>query len=131
MNATLELDGIPVITQLEIAGTVPERMRGLLGREGLAAGQGFYIPTCGSVHTFGMRFAIDLIFVDRDWRVRRVVRNVGPHRAVWGGWGAAGVIEVASGWLTVPALVPGALLRLCQAPGSTPAVPVAGAGGRP
>ena len=50
-------------------------------------GEALLIERCGSVHTVGMRFALDLVFLDRGWRVVRVARNVGPGR--WMVWGAA------------------------------------------
>jgi uncharacterized protein len=54
------------------------------------------IRRCRSVHTFGMRFPLDLVFVDRDWRVVRLVRDVGPRRIV-SCREAVAVIEVAAG----------------------------------
>jgi uncharacterized membrane protein (UPF0127 family) len=54
------------------------------------------IRRCRWVHTFGMRFPLDLVFVDRDWRVVRLVRDVGPRRIVRCP-GATAVIEVAAG----------------------------------
>lgn len=77
-------------------------MRGLLGLNGLGPGSALVIERCGAVHTLGMRFSIDLIFLDRAWRVVRVVRNVSPGRLlVWGGWRAARVIESETGCLAV------------------------------
>jgi uncharacterized membrane protein (UPF0127 family) len=69
----------------------------LLGLAFLDAGDNaLLIPRCRSVHTFGMRFRLDLVFVDRDWRVVRLVRNVGPQRFV-SCRDAAAVIEVRAG----------------------------------
>jgi uncharacterized membrane protein (UPF0127 family) len=47
------------------------------------AGLGLLIPRCRSVHTFGMRFALDLIFLDRDRRPCSVRRGVPPRRLAW------------------------------------------------
>lgn len=41
------------------------------------------IPRCRSVHTFGMRFPIDVAFLDRDGRVLRLARGVPPNRVLW------------------------------------------------
>ena len=46
-------------------------MRGLLGRASLPAGEGILLRPAGSVHTFFMRFPIDVVFLDRDEVVRR------------------------------------------------------------
>jgi len=47
------------------------------------AGTGLLIPRCSSVHTFGMRFALDLVFLDRDGRPCSVRRAVAPRRLAW------------------------------------------------
>jgi uncharacterized membrane protein (UPF0127 family) len=67
-------------TQLEVAGTGGSRRKGLLGRESLLPGEGLWIKPCESVHTFFMRFAIDLVYLDRKLCVRKVRSNVGPWR---------------------------------------------------
>lgn len=55
------------------AETVAERARGLLGRAPLCAGQGMYLSPCRSVHSFGMSYALDLVYIDRLNRVCKVV----------------------------------------------------------
>jgi len=85
--------------QAEIACTLVTRLRGLLGRDGLPEGTLMYIIPCNSIHTLGMRFAIDLLFVDSGMDAVRVERNVSPGRVVFGGRRAKGVFEAASGWL--------------------------------
>lgn len=71
------------------------RLRGLSRLERSEAGPGLLIPRCSSVHTFGMRFALDLYFLDREGRVISVRRSVPPCRVVWQR-GAAAVLEIAS-----------------------------------
>jgi len=95
------------------AVTLPGRMRGLLGRRSLPNGQGLLIERCGSIHTIGMRFAIDVVFLDSAWRVCRVARNVRPGRlCVWGGWKAVRALEVAAGWLDMDNRAePGAIME--------------------
>ena len=66
--------------RIETAGSGATRRKGLLGRDGLAAGEGLWIVPCESVHTFFMRFAIDLVYLDRKNRVRKVRSSVGPWR---------------------------------------------------
>lgn len=67
-------------TELEVAASGAARRKGLLGRAGLAAGAGLWIVPCESVHTFFMRFAIDLVYLDRKNRVRKVRGAIGPWR---------------------------------------------------
>lgn len=56
------------------------RLLGLAGLERRWAGDGLLIPSCRSVHTFGMRFALDLVFLDADLRPVSVRRAVRPGR---------------------------------------------------
>lgn len=64
----------------EVADSSKARRRGLLGRDSLAEGEGLLIRPCEAVHSFGMRFAIDVLFLARDGRVVRVVSRLKPWR---------------------------------------------------
>jgi uncharacterized protein len=64
----------------DVADTSAKRQKGLLGCDGLAAGQGLWIVPCESVHTFGMRFAIDVLYLDRKKRVRKTRSAMVPWR---------------------------------------------------
>jgi hypothetical protein len=63
-----------------VADSGAKRNKGLLGRKGLAAGEGLWIVPCESVHTFFMKFAIDLVYLDRKNRIKKVRHAVGPWR---------------------------------------------------
>ena len=78
---------------LEGAFTRNDRNRGLLGRTSLAPGAGLVIAPCSSVHTWFMKFAIDVIFVGRDGRVRKIARAVPPWRMAIG-FGSFAVVEL-------------------------------------
>ena len=67
-------------SQLSLADTPKTRNKGLLGRKGLAPGEGLWIVPCQSVHTFFMRFPIDLVYLDRKKRIRKLRSAVGPWR---------------------------------------------------
>ena len=67
-------------TRLEVADSGPKRNKGLLGRDGLAPGEGLWIVPCESVHTFFMRFPIDLVYLDRNTTVKKVRHAVGAWR---------------------------------------------------
>ena len=79
-----------------VASTSFARMKGLLGRSSLDAGEGMLFPRTGSIHMFFMRFAIDAIFCSRDLRVVKVVRNLRPWRTA-AARGAKVVIELPAG----------------------------------
>lgn len=57
-----------------------DRLRGLLGLSALPPGEILSITPCSSIHTFGMRFAIDIAFVGRDGTILRIDRSVAPWR---------------------------------------------------
>ncbi|HEX5235142.1 MAG TPA: DUF192 domain-containing protein [Silvibacterium sp.] len=80
----------------EMAGTGKARNKGLLGRSGLLSGEGLWIVPCESVHTFFMKFAIDLVYIDREKRVKKVRSHVGPWR-VSACLSAHSIIELPAG----------------------------------
>lgn len=69
-----------LVEQGQIARTFWERLRGLLGRVLLAPGDGLWLPGTKSVHTVGMRFAIDVVFVDRHNRIICMIPAMSPGR---------------------------------------------------
>jgi uncharacterized membrane protein (UPF0127 family) len=66
-----------VLASLDVADSFGSRLRGLLGRDGLDGA--YLIKPAMSVHTLGMRFAIDVAYCDRDLRVLET-RTMRPHR---------------------------------------------------
>jgi hypothetical protein len=68
-----------------------------MGRASLPAGEGLWIEPCNSIHMFFMRFAIDAVFLDRDNRVKRVVRDLKPWRVSPIVFGARTVVELPAG----------------------------------
>lgn len=79
-----------------MAECLADRLRGLLGREPITDRYALWISPCCLVHTFGMRAAIDLAFVDRRGRIVRTCADVAPGR-VRGCAAARGVLEFAAG----------------------------------
>ena len=103
--------GTVVAGRLDAAFDSGSRRRGLLGREALPAGQALVIAPCSGVHTFFMRFAIDLLFVGRDGRVRKAKRAMAPWRLAFRPGGFA-VIEAAPGTIERSGTETGDLLAL-------------------
>jgi uncharacterized membrane protein (UPF0127 family) len=62
------------------ANTVLKRMVGLLNRGQFSAGEGLLLDRCYGIHTFGMRFPIDVLFLDKDLCVIRAVKALPPYR---------------------------------------------------
>jgi len=65
---------------VDLADTSSKRRVGLLRHERLESGTGLWIVPCESVHTFFMKFPIDLVYVDRKKRVKKVRHAVPPWR---------------------------------------------------
>jgi uncharacterized membrane protein (UPF0127 family) len=65
---------------VDVANTSAKRRVGLLGRKGLEPGEGLWISPCESVHTFFMKFPIDLVYLDKSRKVRKVRHAVPPWR---------------------------------------------------
>ncbi len=81
------------------AGTSAQRRRGLLGRSGLEADEGIYLAPCEWVHTFRMKFAIDIAFLAKDGRVLAVHHGLKPNRVSRIVLRAEGALELSAGRL--------------------------------
>jgi uncharacterized protein len=82
MQVALRLDdGRTVCERCVLADTALARMRGLLGRRELPTGEGILLRPASSVHTGFMRFAIDVVFLDREGRVLKVASRLAPWKA--------------------------------------------------
>ena len=73
------------------------RLVGLLGRASLPPGEALVLERCNSIHTAFMRFPIDVVYVDRSGRVRKVVSGLKPFRVSGVFRGACSVIELPAG----------------------------------
>ena len=111
-------DGEVVCEHCLLAETALTRMRGLLGRSGLSAGEGMLLRPAASIHMAFMRFPIDAVFLDREDRVVKVVAELRPWRAA-GCRGARSVLELPAGEAARRAIRPG--MSLTQVWRSEPA----------
>ena len=74
------VEGQVVCERCLVADSPWPRMRGLLGRRGLESGEGLLLKPAGSVHTFFMRFSIDIVFLSREGDVLKVARALPAWR---------------------------------------------------
>ena len=88
-----------IARRVEWAGTSAQRRRGLLGRSELSPEEGMYLGPCQWIHTFRMRFPIDVAFLSREGRVLTVHHNLKPNRLSRIALRAQGVLELPSGRL--------------------------------
>jgi len=104
-----------------VAGTLlrafdsASRRRGLLKRDFLAGGSALVIAPTNAIHTFFMRFAIDVAFVAKDGRIVKVRRAMPPWR-IAAAWGGFAVVELAAGALDRAEVRAGDVLRVDQPP---------------
>lgn len=101
-----------LVSALEVARTSRQRRRGLLGRTELAEGAGLWISPCESVHTWGMRFPIDLVFLDRENRVQKMRADVRPWR-ISACLSAHSVLELPAGTNSATETREGDVLEFC------------------
>jgi len=101
--------GTIVGNNVEVACDSANRRKGLLGRDHLSLGEGLWIIPCESIHTFGMQFPIDLIYLDREQRVKKIRSNVLPWRLSVC-LSAHSVIELPGGTVSATGTMPGDLL---------------------
>ena len=109
----IERTGYVLARELELASDSRSRNRGLLGRSGIAEGTAMIIAPCNAVHTFFMRFTIDVVFADRHGTVVKLCRNLKPWRM---GIGVAGfaAIELCAGAIDQSGVVKGDRLSIAQ-----------------
>jgi uncharacterized protein len=102
----------------EVADDGAKRRKGLLGRQELRPGEGLWIRPCEAVHTFGMQFPIDLVYLDRKLRVKKVRSDVPPWR-LSACLTAHSVLELASGTIRDTQTKPGDMLGFSSASGGS------------
>jgi uncharacterized membrane protein (UPF0127 family) len=105
----LTADGTTVSERCEVADRTLSRMRGLLGRDALEPGGGMLITREPSVHTFFMRFPIDVVFLGKANTIVKVVHDLQPWRMA-GARRAVAVLELPAGAAAAAGLEPGMVL---------------------
>ena len=107
--------GLVVAATLEPAFDSASRKRGLLGRDGLPESHALIIAPSNMVHTFFMRFPIDILFVSRAGLVVKAAADV-PARRIVGAWGGLAVVEMRAGSLAGSGTRTGDTLSLAESP---------------
>lgn len=81
------------------ADTFFSRMRGLLGRKSLSAGEALVITRCNSIHMFFMQFPIDVIFIDKENIVVGLLKKIQPNTLSPIFWSSSKAVELPAGTL--------------------------------
>ncbi len=94
---TLSIKKMLTDTRVYIADTWKTRFVGLLNRSGLRENEALLLTPCASIHTIGMRFNIDAVFLGSKGRVLGIKENLKPYRLCFAPKGTEAVLELASG----------------------------------
>src|SRR3972149_6817440 len=102
-----ETKGTVVAEQARIADGFWSRFWGLMGKGSLPEGQGLLLKPSNSIHTAFMRFAIDVVFVDREMKVVKVAPEMRPFRVALAFGGAHSALELPAGAASQAQIEPG------------------------
>ena len=92
---------------VDVADKLFKRMKGLLGKRDMEEGDALWIKQCNSIHTFFMRFPIDVIFLDKNNKVIAIRENLQPNRLTRLYSRAVSVLELPAGTIEATATVVG------------------------
>ena len=110
--------GTSIVQDLWLAATFWRRLKGLLGTKELLPGQGLLLRPCNSVHTIGMAYSLDVIFLSHNFQVLQVVESLRPRRFACH-FAAHQVLELPSGTIASCGIAPGQALELGFFDGNT------------
>lgn len=98
-SVAIKNKGEVVCSKLKIASSFFDRLIGLMFSSQMSGFDGLLIKHCQSIHTFFMRYSIDIIFLDNKYKVVKVIRNIKPWRVTGYYWRASQVLELPAGTL--------------------------------
>jgi uncharacterized membrane protein (UPF0127 family) len=104
-------DGKTLIPECRVANDFFSRFRGLMGRKSIGQNEAMVFPQCNSIHTFFMRFPIDVVMVDSNGTVVDIVSSLSPWRLLMPRWKAKHVIELRAERSRELGIVPGTRLE--------------------
>ena len=107
MKACNVRNGRDLSDNVEVADHILKRMKGLLGKSGLRAGEALWIKLCMSIHTFFMKFPIDVIFLNKRNEVIATIKNLQPNRLTRLYPKAVSVLELPAGTIEATSTVVG------------------------
>jgi uncharacterized membrane protein (UPF0127 family) len=100
MRAFNPRSGKYIASDIVEADTIFKRIKGLMGRDSLPPGEALWLRPCKSIHTIGMKFPIDVLFLAKDNKVVGMEENIPPNRFSAFVFKAAGVLELAAGMVS-------------------------------
>lgn len=115
-------DALCIASRVRIAATFNARRMGLLNRHILDDDEGLLLRPGGSIHTVGMRFAIDVVFLDRRLRILKIAPYLQPYRLALAPRGTQSVLEIRAGRAGSCGLIPGMRLSSRAKTGTHPSL---------
>lgn len=112
MRIINQRDGCVVADKAELAGSLIARLVGLIGRRDFPKGSAMIIPGCRQVHTFLMRFPIDVLFIDERDKVVYIAANIKSCRITRFCISASRIIELPAGTITACGIMVGDILSI-------------------
>lgn len=106
----LKMGGKVLVPKLSMATASFARFLGLMGRKSIAADEGLFFPRCNSIHTFFMRFPIDVIFVKESGEVVEILESLKEWRMLLPRRGVKHTIELRANRSRELGIAPGAQL---------------------
>ena len=97
MTAINQTKKMALAVDIKVARSFFERVRGLIGSSSLEPGEGFLIPSCKGIHTFGMNYPIDAIYMNRSGEVIAVMSDLAPNLIGIVNFRAHSVLELPPG----------------------------------
>lgn len=91
---------VQIAENVEVAKSFWQRLRGLIGRPSWPSHQTLWFDDCNTIHTCFMQFSIDVVFVDKEFKVKKIIQNLKPWRWVPPVFHAHSVFEFAAGSLS-------------------------------
>lgn len=107
-------NGQTIAESIESANTFFKRLKGLMFRQQLTNGCGLYLHPCKSIHTFFMKFPIDVLYIDKNWNVVGLEEQLKPGTIGKKFLGSASVIELESGSIKKNGIKEGQIVKLLK-----------------
>jgi len=108
-----ESSGEIVCQKMIVANKMLARMKGLMFSTEMPDCDGFLISPCNSIHTFFMLYSLDLLFLDKNFKVVKAIYNLPPWRMTWLYFKAHQVVEMSAGTLKKGLRVGDSLEAIC------------------
>ncbi len=98
MRLIRKKDNSIILSRLYVADSLFKRCKGLLGRKFIGRDEGLLIPKCNAIHTIGMRFPIDVVFLDEKGKIVHIKHSFPMGKIMFVPiWPARFVVEMFSG----------------------------------